>query len=187
MNGVVLPIVIGLAVGVGFIGLFLSHPIPSQYKGPGSDIEIGLQRTPCFGDCPVYSLLIYENGYVVFRQLGDPRLIAYSHMFGIDCTQELRPHVYQVPKDNVASLIDEFYRIDYFSLNDTYLVPITDLPTTITWISVNGTEKSVYNYLGGPPELFELERKIDEVALTKRWFENYDEVTINSLSEVFPQ
>lgn len=186
MIGVMLPVCIGLATGAAFIGLFALYPIPSQYNGPGSNVVITLQRTPCFGDCPVYSLAIYENGFVVFRHLTDPESLLYSHAFGVDLTGGVRPHIYQVSKESVANLVDEFHRIDYLSLNDTYYVSITDLSATITSITTNGSTKSVYNYLGGPRELFELEYKIDEVAGTRFWVEDYEE-RILSFNQLYPQ
>ena len=125
MDSPVIPIGIGLAVGSAFIALFAAYPIPSSYTGSENDIVITLKRTPCFGDCPACSLEIYSDGLVIFYHLTDPQAVSDSHVFGIDLTHTVKPHVYYVPKENVARLVEEFYRIDYLSLNSSYVLPVT--------------------------------------------------------------
>jgi len=174
MNGPIVPVGIGFAVGGALIYLFLHFPIIYDYSGSGSETIITLQRTACFGDCPVYALEIHGNGFVIFRHVTDPYLVADSHIFGIDVTRLAKPRVYQISQEEVNALVEQFYTIGYLSMNDTYIVGITDLSATITSLTVNGTTKSVYNYLGGPRELFELEYKIDEIARTRDWVEDYD-------------
>lgn len=65
--------------------------------------------------------------------------------------------------------MSEFYRIDYFSLNDGYNYYVTDHPTTITSITIAGKTKKIINYYGAPKKLDELEDKIDIIADTNRW------------------
>lgn len=174
MNAIAIPVIVGLGVGAALLLLFLNLPIPYEYNGPGNDVMITLRRTACFGDCPVYSLEIYGNGFVVFRQVTDPGLIYDSHVFGLDVSSRARPHVYQVPVDEVQGLLMHIDAIDYFSLNNSYIARATDLPATITSVTVNGTTKGVYNYVAGPQELYELEYKIDDVARVRDWVEDYD-------------
>lgn len=61
----------------------------------------------------IYSLEIYSNGLVIFYHLTDPRTVSDSHVFRIDLTHTVKPHVYYVPKENVAHFVEEFCRIDY--------------------------------------------------------------------------
>ena len=75
----------------------------------------------------------------------------------------------QLSQDKIKQLVDEFYRIDYFSLKDEYTAGITDLPTTITSITIDGKTKKVVNYYGAPKKLDELENKIDEITNSKNW------------------
>ena len=78
----------------------------------------------------------------------------------------------------VQGLVRAFLDIDYFGLQDSYLTIKnqdgsesfeTDLPTTKTSLSLGEKSKSVEDYIGAPEKLGDLERKIDEVAGTKRW------------------
>lgn len=101
---------------MGVHSLLCLQPIQFQvvsYTGSENDIVITLKRTPCFGDCPVYSLEIYSDGLVIFYHLTDPRTVSDSHVFRIDLTHTVKPHVYYVPKENVARFVEEFYHIDY--------------------------------------------------------------------------
>ena len=66
-------------------------------------------------------------------------------------------------------LLDFFFKIDYFSLRSHYWHPISDQPSTITSITLDGVTTSVYNYFGGPKDLFELQDKIDEITNSKQW------------------
>jgi hypothetical protein len=86
-------------------------------------------------------------------------------------THTVKPHVYYVPKENVAHFVEEFCHTDYLSLNSSYVLPVTDLPATITSFSFDGKTKSVYNYFAGPRELYELEKMIDRTAETNRWID----------------
>ena len=78
----------------------------------------------------------------------------------------------------VQGLVRTFLEIDYFGLQDVYLTvknqggtetSYSDLPTTKTSLSLGEKSKCVEDYVGAPEKLGDLERKIDEVAGTKRW------------------
>ncbi len=72
-------------------------------------------------------------------------------------------------------LVNQFHNLGYFNLKDRYDdVEITDQPTVETSISIDGTVKSVQNYLGTIklPELEklrQLENMIDGVANSSQW------------------
>ena len=77
--------------------------------------------------------------------------------------------IYYIPKGDVQLLVDEFIEINYFALEDEYLGSITDFPSTTTSITINNKTKNIYDYISGPKKLKDLERKIDEVGLSKQW------------------
>ncbi len=116
---------------------------------------ITLERTVCFGKCPAYTLQIEGNGKVSYN--GG----AYVQVRG--------PQTSQIEPKAVQALVDEFFKIDYFALQDTFTEPISDMPTTITSISIDGRKKEVYDYYGAPSSLKALEAKIDEVANSAQW------------------
>lgn len=128
-------------------------PKPSEFE----NVVITLERTVCFGRCPAYKVTLYGDGRVEYE--------------GTRFVQVTGTMATKISQERVKELVTEFNRIDYFSLQDTYDAPVTDLPTTITSITVDGRTKKVENYYGGPKSLTELENKIDETTNSKIWIE----------------
>ena len=126
-------------------------PKPSEYK----DVVITLERTLCYGFCPNYELTISGDGKVVYE--------------GKSLVKVTGAQTAQISQDKVKKLVDEFYRVGYFSLQDEYIEDIKDLPTTITSIIIDGKTKKIVNYYGAPKKLNELENKIDEITNSKNW------------------
>jgi hypothetical protein len=139
---------------------------PAKIKeGDLNKVVITLERSQCFGSCPVYSVTIHGDGTVVYK---GKRYVKVSGT-----------RRYKIPKEDVKKLVAEFYRIDYFSLKAEYtervnddgtITNVTDLPGTTTSITINGKRKSVYNYFGGPESLEELEHKIDDASRSARFW-----------------
>lgn len=119
------------------------------------DIVITIQRSSCYGSCPIYSAKIYADGRVLY--------------VGKEFVKETGERRFKIAPERVQQIIKEFQRIDYFSLKDKYDADesgnsLTDLPTTITSICLDGKKKKVVNYYGAPSKLDELEDKIDSLA-----------------------
>ena len=70
------------------------------------DMVITLERTPCHGFCPVYKLTIRGDGTVVYE--------------GKDYVNTKGKEETTISQDKIDKLVQEFKRIDYFSLNDEY-------------------------------------------------------------------
>lgn len=158
MDSILPAVLTGLAAGVGIVALFgfvggfgIIPPIPADTHG----VVITLERTACFGVCPDYAVTIYGNGSVIYN---GRHLVPVT---GIRTSQ--------ISEESVRILVTEFYRIGYFSLNDKYTAPVTDLPTTITSITVSGSTKKVIDYYGAPGSLKSLEEKIDSTVGTDKW------------------
>ena len=123
------------------------------------DVVITLERTPCFGTCPVYTLNIFGNGTVVYE--------------GKDFTEVKGKVETTISQDKVEQLISEFEKADYFSLNNNYTKrTITDAETVITSITIDGKIKTIEHYRGdfsAPKKLTELEDRIDEIINSAQW------------------
>ena len=127
-----------------------------------TDLTISMKRGMCMGTCPVYSLDIFGNGTVVYN--------------GERFVNVTGKQVSSISEDKVKELVEEFYKMNYFSLNDTYDKIIkTDQPTVSTSININGTSKNVFDNLGAiaPEDLRLLENKIDEITNSNKWVEPY--------------
>ena len=131
---------------------------------PGSDAVITLERTSCYGACPVYKITISGDGRVEYEGRSFVRVVGKREA--------------KIDPAAVKKLIQQFEAIHYFELQDKYETiknpdgtetMISDMPTTLTSLSLNGKSKKIEAYYGVPDELEELERMIDEVAGSKRW------------------
>ncbi len=131
----------------------------STTSGNYDDVIITLERTPCFGTCPVYTLTIYGDGTVIYE--------------GKDFVTTRGKAEATISQDKIEQLVAEFQKVDYFSLNDNYVEKtITDAETVITSITIDGKTKIIEHYRGdfsAPKELKELEDKIDETVNSSQW------------------
>jgi hypothetical protein len=129
---------------------------------------ITLERTGCFGRCPIYRLTIAADGAVVFE---GRRFVKHE---GTTIKSA-------VSQEQLKKLMAEFDRVKFFSLESDYAHDrrvceslATDHPSAITSIRINGKTKTVDHYYGCkgpnvPKELAVLERKIDEIVNTAQW------------------
>jgi hypothetical protein len=131
-----------------------------------ADAVITLERTACFGTCPVYQLTIYGDGRVVYEGK------AFVTVTGKRTTQ--------ISPEQLQQLLTAFETANFFSLNDQYVVEATDLPGAWTSISSNGQSKRVWRYgssdtptlNNAPRSLTELESQIDKIVNSQQWVGN---------------
>jgi len=130
-------------------------PVPNNING----VVITLERTACFGVCPVYTLTIYGDGRIVYEGMRNVRIE------GTITTT--------ISEDKIKQLITEFQKIDYFSLKDSYEERnATDMPSAFTSLTFDGKTKTVRHYHGdfsAPKKLTELENKIDQIGYSDQW------------------
>lgn len=135
-------------------------------------LRITLRRTSCLGTCPSYRVEIHGDGTILYEGQ------AYVAITG--------SHRGSIPKETIAELVEAFRAADYFSLQDEYVWPATDLPTYETSIEIDGKLKKVRDYagevIGMPLSVSKLEAEFDRLADTERWTKG-DENTVRSLEE----
>jgi len=138
----------------------LSTPQPTPDY---SSLVITMERTPCFGTCPAYKLTVYGDGRAVYE--GD----MFVAVEGQQTTT--------ISQDAVQELVAALENAEFFSLEDDYSAPATDLPSTITTVTLGGQSKTINHYgvCGysdidtAPKELCDLENKIDEITNSAQW------------------
>lgn len=137
-----------------------------------NSIRMTLERSTCFGTCPSYRVEVHGDGTVLYEGRG------YVAVTG--------SHRASIPKQTVAELLDGFRYADYYSLQDEYVLPATDLPTYETSIQIDGKLKKVKDYageqIGMPLSVSRLENEIDRLVDTERWIKG-NEKTVQSLVE----
>lgn len=125
------------------------------------DLELRLERTPCLGWCPAYTVTVDARGLVFYSGWAPERGCATA----------------TVAAGDVARLVAMVEAMGYFGLKDEYTDPVTDHPWARTRVTSAGRQKQVAHYLADPlgaPDLAErealteLERAIDEVTGSPR-------------------
>jgi hypothetical protein len=146
--------------------------VPSSISALDS---IALERTPCFGRCPVYRLRIAGTGAVHFESA--------SASDTLDATFSD-----SIPPSAAGALLALARAIDFFDLPDEITpanpdvcrLAATDHPSAIVTIAVGNTVKRVNHYHGchaevngvygdAYPRLTAFEAAIDSAAGVERW------------------
>jgi len=131
-----------------------ARPFPA---GTLRSARIRLERTACYGTCPVYSVEIHGDGTVIWN--------------GERFVKAMGARRYRIPVAKVRALAARFRAARFYSALEAYEGGVTDLPSanlTLTW---GGVSKSVRDYAGlmagMPHAVHDLELAVDEAAGTK--------------------
>ena len=157
---------------IAAVFLLVSVPAMAQQSSPPDfshvTITMTMDGTHCFcmnqpgsevSCCPEYSVSVNENGTVIYNGLRGAKVRGEK--------------VHSISVSAVRDLVADFFRIDFFTLQDRY--EIKKLPngnsetidhayaSTIS-IDIDGKKKSVYIFYGAPDELIDLQRKLYDVT-----------------------
>ena len=160
--------IIGLGLGLAGCAPRTAAAPADQQAGDSTAAArtaISLERTPCFGGCPVYSISVSPSGQVTYQ--------------GSAHVRELGTATGQIPKQRVDALLVELERAGYFGFASRYALSepscgryVTDLPAAISSATLGGRTKRIEHDHGcgaAPEALAVLEKRIDEVLGSGRW------------------
>jgi hypothetical protein len=160
-----------LVVTFGWQNIFAQQT--SAQRNVPQDTIITLRRLPdAFGNGANYGVKITADGALVIERFQ-----------GFNIASTIKGNI---SRQKVTQLIAEFERVNYFSLKDRYAesedgCPVvgTDQPYAVVSFQINGRKKVIVHYYGCgnryaikdvfPPQLFDLEKKIDEIIGTDQW------------------
>jgi ankyrin repeat protein len=134
-----------------------------------NSLRIKLDRQPCYGPCPAYSVEVLGNGDVFYSGNGGLLLLPGKH----------RGHI---THDSVVRLLEAFRNADYFSLKDKYGGGY-DLSTFVTSIEFDGHQKTVTDFAGVSATARKLEDLIDAVTQSDQWVKGSSETAAALLRE----
>jgi Domain of unknown function (DUF6438) len=152
------------------LGACVSRPAPGPADRPdASEAETGaaitLERTACFGECPVYRIAVSPAGRVTYEGSANVRRIGTASA--------------QIAPDQVHALLVELERAGYFTFASRYAASeptcrrhSTDSPTAISSATFKGRTKRIehdYGCGGVPGALTVMEKRIDEVLGSEQW------------------
>ncbi len=120
----------------------------------GKRIEIS--KGPCMGQCPVYTLTVYNNGLATYR--------------GERFTEKEGLFVKKLDKETYEQLLQSFDNTNLWQFNTVYPTEFPDLPTvSITYFDEEGNRKQVIGKDSRPQPVLELEKLLDAVANGTGW------------------
>jgi hypothetical protein len=141
--------------------------VPAQAENaaaPGDPV-ITLERTACFGGCPVYRIWASADGKVGYEGRSHVRRIGTA--------------TGEVSVERLRALVSELERAGYFSFANRYTSAeptcgryTTDSPSAITSVRHEDRTKRIEHDYGcgsTPGALVVLEQRIDEVLNSARW------------------
>ena len=121
-----------------------------------------IQRTPCFGRCPIYTITVYEDGGVEYF---GKKFAAREGLWG----SLLSP-------GQVKKLMDFANEIGYFEMENVYdQQSVTDVPSTITSLRNEEGLKTVVDRFNAPEELIRFEKFFDSLFEGLEWIPIGDE------------
>jgi hypothetical protein len=123
---------------------------------PKDSLAVSLERTPCFGRCPVFKIKVYASGFATYEGLNfAEKMGLYSYRF----SQTDLDRIYKMAK-----------AIDYFELESEYNDPrVTDLPSTISEIKLNDQAHRVNARMGTPQELKDFHENLGIMLNERDW------------------
>ncbi len=132
--------------------------IDYQFKNiaKGDSLFASIRRGACFGQCPVYTMKIYNNGTVILE--------------GKNFIDKIGTYTKHISKEQMYRFVQKAKEINYMQMDDNYdNKNITDLPETETSIVIDGKRKKVRKRFGYPKELVQYENLFDELLKTEGW------------------
>ncbi|MBP7514226.1 MAG: hypothetical protein KA791_06750 [Flavobacteriales bacterium] len=108
----------------------------TTFGSKSDSVFFSLQRTPCFGKCPAYTVRIDADGS--------------AHYTGRSHAPREGEFIGRVDKATMQALYDRASAIGFFAFQDKYDGPVTDLPSTIIRVNANGTDKKVVGRVDTP-------------------------------------
>jgi hypothetical protein len=134
-------------------------------SGAAPTLRASLQRTACYGWCPIYAVEIYSDGRV--------------HYHGERFVKQTGDADGKITSDQLADLDAAFVAAGYLGMKDSYEdYQITDMPSAITSYAKDGVTKTVKHYYGdrsAPDALTKLESDIDRIVNIQQWIGTDDE------------
>ncbi len=117
-----------------------------------------IQRTACFGRCPIYTLTVYEDGTVLYQA---EKWVEKEGTFQGKADPEW-----------FKKLLAKAEEVGYFNMKNKYdSEGVTDLPSVITTLRRDDELKQIVNRYQGPEALADFEKYFDSLYLKLNWSE----------------
>lgn len=122
---------------------------------PGDSLFFSLERTPCFGRCPAYTVAVYRSGLATFDGRSNTPLIG--------------AHRAQAGRELMEAILAGAERAGFFTMQDSYDGQVTDLPSTIVRVVSGGRDKKVVGRYRMPEAFKHFAQSADSLLLPLDW------------------
>ncbi len=109
-----------------------------------------INRAPCFGKCPVFTIELYDNGIVKYN--------------GINFVDKKGIFTATADSEFIAKIQSKALSINYLSFENKYPIApiiIADLPTTTTFIRIGEEGKQITDNFDAPRDLIDFENWLE--------------------------
>lgn len=130
-----------------------TQEIPSDLSTLEKEIE--MDKNPCFGSCPHYTLTIYEKGIASFEGKKDVDKLGMH-------TKKLTPKEYE-------GVQRAFEASNFFELQDNYPSDLPDAPKTVITYHKDGQSKTVTGDFTRPAIVLSLDKILTQIAESDGW------------------
>lgn len=138
-----------------FVSLFSCKSTKDTSRDSSNSVRFALDRGPCFGKCPVYSLKIYSDGMATYE--------------GRPFAKKLGKYEKRLDKNEVKKLNNAFKDANFFDFQDVYVSEIVDLPMVKIYHDNGKKSKSVEGREDRPAKLMELQFMLEKIAESEDW------------------
>ena len=132
-----------------FLIIISCNTVLENTKEKLNKLTISLEKTACFGTCPVFKIKIFNNGDAIFE--------------GKKFVKKKGLIKFKISQKEIQKILAKARNIKFTKMLNEYSEKITDLPTTYIQIK----EKKIKDYYGAPKKLKDLEKLIEEIVLNK--------------------
>ena len=108
---------------------------------------VTMSRTGCYGTCPQYKISIYSDGLIMYN--------------GTRFVKRLGCFKSKITSSQIDFIKSELRKISFFDLDSEYISPITDIPSVITEVTLDGFTHRVRDRLDGPRFLKDFYKRLD--------------------------
>lgn len=135
----------------------------TETMAEGPQVLASIERTPCFGSCPIYKATFFDNGEVKY--------------VGKHFVENIGTYTTLISAEDLKGIKVYVDEIGYFNMEDAYPTPISDFPTCVTSVNIDGKQKSILNGENAPRDLTGFERFLDKLLKDREWTKVSDSKT----------
>lgn len=134
----------------------VARPVSKQKPLPRNDsLFLSFERTPCFGPCPTYKVTILQDGSALYQ----------GRRF-VDREGTYRGQLDAQTMDTIRELVEAR---GFYGFEDEYDSPVTDLPSVIIRVRMDGRDKQVVGRVGPPQAFKNLTQQLEALIERVDW------------------